>query len=134
MKYSVQKLIENPQHDKFLFFWGHQPSKDGTLTKACFSQWWLSSFTADGILFKTAEHWMMAKKALLFKDQEIYDKIIQVNSPAEAKKLGREIQNYNETIWQDQRYSIVLEGNFHKFSQPPYNKPSSIHDQINNNK
>jgi predicted NAD-dependent protein-ADP-ribosyltransferase YbiA (DUF1768 family) len=59
MKYNIQNInLEN----KFLFFWGHQPSKDGAITKTCFSQWWQSAFTFDGIVYKTAEHWMMAKK------------------------------------------------------------------------
>ena len=114
MKYTIENINPN---NKFLFFWGHQPSKDGTITKTCFSQWWESSFVVNGIEFKSAEHWMMAKKALLFNDKENFQKIIEVKSPAEAKKLGREVQNYNDEIWLQNRYSIVKEGNFHKFSQ-----------------
>lgn len=114
MKYNIENIKTN---NKFLFFWGHQPSKDGTVTKTCFSQWWESSFTVGGIEYKTAEHWMMAKKARLFNDEIIFKRIIEVKSPAEAKKLGREVQNYNEEIWLKNRYEIVKEGNFHKFSQ-----------------
>jgi ribA/ribD-fused uncharacterized protein len=114
MKYNIQNTN---QKSKFLFFWGHQSSKDGKITKTCFSQWWESSFIVDVIEYKTAEHWMMAKKALLFNDEATFNKIIGVKSPAEAKKLGREVQNYNEEIWLQNRYKIVKEGNFHKFSQ-----------------
>lgn len=114
MKYNIQNTHPN---SKFLFFWGHQPSKDGTLTKTCFSQWWESAFIVDGIEYQSAEHWMMAKKALLFNDEVIFNKIIVTKSPAEAKKLGREVQNYNDEIWLQNRYAIVKEGNFHKFSQ-----------------
>ena len=116
MKYNINTIAPE---SKFLFFWGHQPSKDGTVTKTCFSQWWLSSFEVEGVTYKTAEHWMMAKKAELFKDQEILEKIIKCNSPAEAKKLGRKVRNYNETIWLENRFEIVKEGNLHKFSQNP---------------
>lgn len=117
MKYSVEKLIAENQDNKYLFFWGHQPNKDGSISKACFSQWWLSSFEVDKVIYKTAEHWMMAKKAELFKDNEVLPKIIKANSPAEAKKLGREVKNYNETLWLAARFEIVKEGNYHKFSQ-----------------
>ena len=114
MKYNIENINPN---NKFLFFWGHQPSKDGTITKTCFSQWWESAFVVEGIEYNSAEHWMMAKKALLFNDETIFEKIIEVKSPAEAKKLGREVQNYNDEIWLQNRYQIVKEGNFHKFSQ-----------------
>nr|WP_294927606.1 NADAR family protein [uncultured Flavobacterium sp.] len=116
MKYNVENIAAE---SKFLFFWGHQPNKDGSISKTCFSQWWLSSFEVDKVIYKTAEHWMMAKKAELFKDDEVLAKIIKANSPAEAKKLGREVKNYNETLWLAARFDIVKEGNYHKFSQNP---------------
>ena len=60
---------------------------------------------------------MMAKKAELFKDDIVLEKILQAKSPAEAKKFGREVKNYNETIWLAARFEIVKQGNYHKFSQ-----------------
>lgn len=117
MRYSLENLIAQNNENKYLFFWGHQPSKDGIITKTCFSQWWESSFKVDNVTYKTAEHWMMAKKAELFEDDEILEKIIQASSPAEAKKLGREVKNYVDSVWLENRYEIVTQGNFHKFSQ-----------------
>jgi ribA/ribD-fused uncharacterized protein len=114
MKYKIENIKPD---SKFLFFWGHQPSKDGSITKTCFSQWWEKPFDVNGIQYRTAEHWMMAKKAWLFHDEETMNKIIHVKSPAEAKKLGREIKNFNEEIWLNKRYEIVKEGNLHKFGQ-----------------
>jgi ribA/ribD-fused uncharacterized protein len=114
MKYTKENIqLEN----QFLFFWGHQPSKDGTLSKTCFSQWWKSQFEVEGKIYKTAEHWMMAKKAELFGDTAILEKIIACKSPAEAKKLGREVNNYEEQKWLDFRFQIVKEGNLKKFNQ-----------------
>lgn len=114
MKYTKENIQPENQ---FLFFWGHQPSKDGTLSKTCFSQWWESPFEVEGIIYKTAEHWMMAKKAELFEDTAILEKIIVCKSPAEAKKLGREVKNYEEQKWLNHRFQIVKEGNLHKFNQ-----------------
>ncbi|KUJ61500.1 hypothetical protein AR687_12525 [Flavobacteriaceae bacterium CRH] len=114
MKYNIENIAPE---SKYLFFWGHQPSKDGTITKTCFSQWWLSSFEVDKVIYKTAEHWMMAKKAELFNDHEVLEKIIKAHSPAEVKKFGREVKNYDDKLWLENRYEIVKQGNYHKFSQ-----------------
>lgn len=51
---------------KFLFFWGHQPERDGGVGAGCLSQWWPVPFTADDMRFATAEHYMMWRKATLF--------------------------------------------------------------------
>jgi predicted NAD-dependent protein-ADP-ribosyltransferase YbiA (DUF1768 family) len=40
------------------------------ITKACFSQWFPFEFQENGIIYKTAEHYMMAGKAKLFNDDE----------------------------------------------------------------
>ncbi len=120
MYYSVEIVREEfkkGKKNKFLFFWGHQPSKDGSISKTCFSQWWQSSFKVHDITYKTAEHWMMAKKAELFVDHEIATKIIDAKTPAEAKDLGRQVKNFKESIWNAKRFEIVVQGNFHKFSQ-----------------
>lgn len=109
--------IEKKENVKYLLFWGHQPSKDGSVTASCFSQWWQSSFVVDKIKYATAEHWMMAKKAELFEDREMLEKILAAESPAEAKKLGRNVNNFDQKIWAENSFDIVCEGNFHKFSQ-----------------
>lgn len=120
MKYSLEIVSEEfkkGKKHKFLFFWGHQKSKDGSITKTCFSQWRESPFTVNGVVYKTAEHWMMAKKAELFGDKEMATKIVAAKSAAEAKDLGRQVKNFSESIWNEKRFEIVVEGNFHKFSQ-----------------
>jgi ribA/ribD-fused uncharacterized protein len=120
MKYNQQNLIiaiNQGETFKYISFWGHQPSKDGTITKTCFSQWWLSSFVVDEIEYKTAEHWMMAEKARLFGDEETLAKVIACETPAEAKKLGRQVKGFDVEIWEEKCFEIVVKGNFHKFFQ-----------------
>lgn len=120
-RYDLAWLIAQTQSGaalKYIYFWGNT-EKSGELTKACFSQWYNAPFTVDGIGYKTAEHWMMAKKALLFGDTEVFDQIIQSVKPAEAKALGRKVRNYSEATWLQHRYAIVVEGNIHKFGQHP---------------
>ncbi|MFK7774540.1 MAG: NADAR family protein [Saprospiraceae bacterium] len=120
MKYNLDWIYEEAQSNKqikYLFFWGHQPSKDGSITSSCLSQWWLCEFVVDDILYKSAEHWMMAEKARLFQDNEILEKIINCQSPAEAKKLGRQVRNFEVEKWNEARYEIVKKGNHFKFEQ-----------------
>ncbi len=120
MKYDLNwllELIETEQTPKFLFFWGHQPAKNGEITSSCFSQWWEQEFVVENIIYKTAEHYMMAQKALLFDDKAAYKKVLAAKTAAEAKKIGREVENFDEIVWNEKRFDIVKNGNFHKFNQ-----------------
>jgi ribA/ribD-fused uncharacterized protein len=101
---------------EYLLFWGHQAPKTG-VNKSCFSQWFEAGFTVDGTKYRTAEHFMMAGKARLFDDAETCERIIAARTPAEAKKLGREIRNFDEAAWVAARLDIVTQGNIAKFSQ-----------------
>ncbi len=120
MKYSTEWLLEQLAQDapiKYLFFWGHQPSKDGVVTKSCFSQWWLADFVVADLTYRSTEHWMMAEKARLFADEDILSQILAASSPAEAKKLGRKISGFVPEVWEAHKFNIVQAGNQHKFSQ-----------------
>lgn len=111
--------FDNGEPVDFLFFWGHINKDRERVGKACFSQWFASPFTVDGTTYKTAEHWMMAQKALLFDDSKAFEKIIQTEKPNDAKKLGRTVLNFNEEIWNEHRFDVVKTGNVHKFNQHP---------------
>ncbi|MDO7847101.1 NADAR family protein [Hymenobacter sp. M29] len=120
MAYSTAWLLEQLAQDvrvKYLFFWGHQPSKNGVITKSCLSQWWVADFKIDGLNYPSTEHWMMAEKARLFENEATLARILAATSPAEAKKLGREIVGFVPEVWEAHKYEIVKTGNLHKFSQ-----------------
>ena len=102
---------------RFLFFWGHRAPKDGSVTKSCFSQWYEAPFTLGGEHHQTAEHFMMAEKARLFGDEAIRRRILASRTPAEAKKLGREIAGFDETVWLRERFRVVVAANLGKFGQ-----------------
>lgn len=62
---------------------------------------------------------MMAQKAELFGDKEISRQILDCSEPKKIKALGRKVKNFDEAVWDEVKYSIVLNGNYFKFSQNP---------------
>jgi len=107
--------LSNGASLKYLFFWGHQTNKK-KISKACFSQWYESPFQEDGIMYLTAEHYMMHKKALLFNDLSAAQNILNATTALKAKNIGREILNFNEDEWLKHRFDIVVKANLAKFS------------------
>lgn len=114
---QTQNEYKKGKKIKFLFFWGHQPSADGSIIKSCMSQWWNSDFSVESVTYSSMEQYMMAEKARLFKDEETLLKILNNKNPKKIKALGREVKNFNEDSWKEHRYSIVLHGNLMKFLQ-----------------
>ncbi len=102
---------------KYLFFWGHKPNLSGSIGKSCLSQWYEANFDINEQPYKTAEHYMMAEKARLFGDEALLSSIINAKHPSEAKKLGRKVKGFDEETWQQERFSIVVRGNYAKFTQ-----------------
>ena len=103
---------------KFVFFWGHRDTKTH-ITKSCLSQWYHAPFLYNGHRFDTAEHFMMAEKARLFGDTEKIRQIVSAENPGKAKALGREIKDFDQKIWNQNKVDIVIRGNLEKFSQNP---------------
>jgi ribA/ribD-fused uncharacterized protein len=62
---------------------------------------------------------MMAEKAALFDDQEIRAQVLQATTPNAAKALGRKVRGFNDRLWLQHRYDIVVQANQAKFSQNP---------------
>lgn len=103
------------EKNSFLFFWGHTGKPD-VLGKECLSQWYPRPFKLYGIEFKTAEHWMMFWKAMLFEDALSARMILDAETPKEAKVLGRKVSGYDQKIWDQNKEKIVFDGNLLKFT------------------
>ena len=119
MKYDLHSCIKRYDTGELLeyvFFWGHH-SKTGQVTKACFSQWFPCTFEVDGITYNCAEQYMMAEKARVFSDEEVFSKILATSNPKDIKALGREVKNFDAKKWAAVSKDIVVKGNLHKFAQ-----------------
>ncbi|KAK3694292.1 hypothetical protein B0T22DRAFT_477052 [Podospora appendiculata] len=95
-----------------LFFFRENDPETGWL-----SQWYPSVFTdGDGVVYKTAEHYMMYHKALLFNDNSTAAEILAAETPREAKALGRVVTPFSVPLWELHRSRIVSDGTYLKFT------------------
>ena len=117
-KEELVNYVNNGNRVKYIFFWGHEKPKSG-VSKTCFSQWYESEFVVDGVVYQTAEHFMMAEKARLFNDKDSEQGILSASTPGEAKMIGRRVSGFDERKWVENRFQIVVEANFEKFGQNP---------------
>ena len=83
------------------------------------SQWHRAHFDVDGQEFICAEQYMMHAKALLFGDERMAGKILEADKPFEHKRMGQNVQGFDEETWNAEREDIVLAGNRAKFGQNP---------------
>lgn len=97
--------------DKHVFFW-----------RSAFSNWHISPFVAEiegkKLEFTTSEQYFMYVKAITFKDYETAERILKEGiSPRIAKDLGRLVKNYDDKVWDEKRYQVMLDANILKFTQ-----------------
>jgi hypothetical protein len=103
---------------KFYFFWSGP-----------FSNWYPSYFKmhdnviADKdygpLMFNCGEQYMVFKKAGLFEDVEIADKIMQSSDPKEIKDFGRLVKNFDVGVWEANAKRLIYPGLYEKFNQDP---------------
>lgn len=91
----------------------HKPDEEN----GYLSNWYLSEFLVDGILFSSMEQYMMYKKAEYFKDEIIAAEILKTNDVAYIKSLGRSVAGYNDNYWNGIRQIVIYTGLIAKFSQ-----------------
>ncbi|KUJ14361.1 DUF1768-domain-containing protein [Mollisia scopiformis] len=96
-----------------IYFFGYE----GPDPEVCFQQWFPSHFEDGDLSFRTSEHYMMYRKAVLFGDQGVADRILVAQTPGEAKTLGREAGPFDQAKWDSCCDDIVEKGNYLKFSQ-----------------
>lgn len=60
---------------------------------------------------------MMAEKARLFCDDSALARVFEKDDPGAAKAAGRSVRNFDEALWLQERFGIVVRGNRAKFEQ-----------------
>lgn len=97
--------------NKTLYFWGHS----GANLKACLSNFYYAPFWADNQKFLYSEQYFMYRKALLFDDNETAEKILKETDVKKIKKLGREVKNFDEEIWNAVKENFMFLACYNKF-------------------
>ena len=99
--------------DKHVLFWGEWPSN-----------WYRAEFDAEVLIdgkketkhFYNSEQYFMYMKAIIFGDYEIAEKILATKDPKKAKELGRIVRNYDDKVWNDMRYKVMVDANKAKYN------------------
>ena len=84
-----------------------------------FSQWVPTKFVDENnVEYNCTEQYMMAHKALLMKDHDMYYKIMDATEPSVMKyTYGRNVRNFDAELWDRHKFDIVFKGNLFKFTQ-----------------
>jgi ribA/ribD-fused uncharacterized protein len=84
------------------------------------SNFYKTNFTDKyGIKYNCSEQYFMYHKCKIFdpKNNILLETIIKEKSATKIKKYGRQVQNFNDIIWKEKRYNIMLEAVRLKFNQ-----------------
>lgn len=91
----------------------HNPNEEN----GWLSNWYLSPFTVEGVMFSSMEQYMMYEKAVTFGDFDTAQKILIEKDVSKVKQYGRQVANYDDVVWNGIRQIIVYRGLLAKFLQ-----------------
>lgn len=86
-------------------------------SNAPFSNFYPSRFEYKGYHLNNSEQVFMLEKAIMFDKSKI-PFILAAKSPAEVKKLGRAVENFDPKAWDENRYQIMVDILKAKFANP----------------
>ena len=92
--------------DTHIFFWG-----------SFLSNWHKAKFEYKGKKFDNTEQAFMWEKAMYFNDKEIANDMLKTPKPAKAKELGRLVKGFDQILWFNVCFDIMVEINKAKYSQ-----------------
>ena len=84
------------------------------------SNFYESKFTVEGIEYILSEQYIQAQKALLFKDETSYNRIMGATNSLDCKNAARSVCNFDRSKWETAAGSLCKEGLKAKFDQNPY--------------
>jgi ribA/ribD-fused uncharacterized protein len=85
-----------------------------------FSNWYMMPFVHRGKQYNCGEQYMMYQKAILFKDYDVAEMILEQSNPRNQKFLGREVRGFVEGAWNAVCRPLMVEGLTSKFRQDTY--------------
>ena len=92
--------------DTHVFFWNGE-----------FSNFYPCNFKYKEHIFHNSEQAFMWEKAMFFNDKESASMILACPTPSIAKKLGRKVKNFEQTVWLSAGYEVMVNAVYAKFDQ-----------------
>ena len=99
-------LIETPD---LVLFWG------GPLSNFYEAPYQVVLGDGRTVTMNCTEKHFMYIKAMTFGDKVMAEKILLAPTPGKAKALGRKVQGYDDNVWSEVRYNVMLEVNLLKY-------------------
>ena len=99
-----------------IYFYGHTSDSP----YICLSNFYPCQFMDDtGNTFNCSEQYFMYHKCLMFNSENtnLLAAILRSRSPTKIKQLGRQVANFDDDAWNENRFAIMKAANFLKFSQ-----------------
>lgn len=104
---------KNIEDYEIICFWKDY-QKNGYL-----SNWYKVNFSVNGINYNCMEQFFMAEKARIFNDKKSWNNIMKATKPNHQKGIGRQVRNFDASIWDENKVKITIEGLRAKFTQNP---------------
>ena len=82
-----------------------------------FSNHFMADFEIFGHVYCCVEQYMMAQKALIFKDYKRLNEILNSKNPVEMRNIGREVAGFDSQRWDRVKVKVVKNAVRAKFSQ-----------------
>lgn len=111
---ELVQQIQTGQSFEYLTF-SRKTAEEPIVNNECLSLLFRAPFRAEGALFKSAEHFVVAEKARMFKDLPSALKAIMAKTPERAHTIGQGIQGFDEAIWAENCEALLVKANFYKF-------------------
>ena len=100
--------------ENYVAFWGSIFSNFYKCDIHATNDWWDRPID---LHFSSSEQYFMWEKATYFNDNETAEKILNAETPVDAKRLGREVKNFNDKEWEKVREAAMWNAVWLKFSQ-----------------
>ena len=103
-------MTQHTQHTQHtqqtIYFYGHNENYQ----YAHLSNFYPSHFTDDdNFTYHWFEQYLMAYKAFLMNVHTTMERIMQANNPYQCKKLGRQVKNWNQELWDQNKGEIMYD-------------------------
>lgn len=105
---QIRERQSTVEYNSMICFWTKESPYSNHHNSACF---------INGTQYPTAEHYIMVQKANEFNDKDTASQIMATNDPGQAKKLGRQVRNFDNEKWKEVSDVIVETAVRAKFTQ-----------------